>query len=321
MQPFPFFVGCGRSGTTLVQAIFDSHPDMAVVHESRFVAAMGRPQRRYVRDGTFDTASFAADLLQSRNFPHLELSPEEVRQVLEPPGPVSFADAVRRVFALYANRHGDKARYGDKTPHYVGHIPMLAGLFPEGRFVHVIRDGRSVTLSYLARERGPKDVAANAFNWRAQVRRGRAAGAKLGPTRYREVRYEDLVEDPETSVRALCKFLELPFDDRMLRYYDRADEVVAPIRNPERFEHLFRPPTKGLRDWRAEMSGDDVALFEAIAGDLLVELGYERTTTASSSSVGIGAVPRRWLRWQQQRAAFGTQQLRRRLRRSRSNPA
>ena len=59
--PFPFFVGCGRSGTTLLRAMFDSHSQMAVPPESWFVTAMARRRRRYVRADRLDHDRFLAE--------------------------------------------------------------------------------------------------------------------------------------------------------------------------------------------------------------------------------------------------------------------
>jgi hypothetical protein len=92
------------------------------------------------------------------------------------------------------------------------------------------------------------------------------------PGLYREVRYEALVADPETELRALCTFLEIEYDDAMARYHEgrgrNKHELSA--------KKAWLPPTVGLRNWRAQMAEADVAQFEAAAGDALVELGYER---------------------------------------------
>ena len=174
------------------------------------------------------------------------------------------------IYAAYAARRG-KSRTGDKTPSYVMHLDLLGGLFPEARFVHVIRDGRDSTLSYLDASFGPTTVAEGALYWRRFVARGRQTGRALGPARYLEIRYERLVAEPEAELRAVCSFLDLPFDDAMLRYPERAAELVGKVHH-----NLARAPTAGMRDWKREMAPADVAVFEALAGDLLGELGYER---------------------------------------------
>ena len=72
----------------------------------------------------------------------------------------------------------------------------------------------------------------------------------------------------------MCAFLELEFRDEMLRP-ENAEMLVPPGERPHH-ANLALPVTPGLRDWRREMPATDVALVEAVAGDLLSELGYER---------------------------------------------
>lgn len=146
---FPFFVGCGRSGTTLLRRIFTSHPALAVPYESHFIVPMCditvRP--RYETPQGFATDNFISDLLAQPAIRRWQLPEEELRAALFE-HPCDCADAIRRVFALYAYRQG-KPRYGDKTAVYVLSIAVLAHVFPEARFVHIIRDGRDVALSWL----------------------------------------------------------------------------------------------------------------------------------------------------------------------------
>jgi hypothetical protein len=215
------------------------------------------------------------------------------------PAPDALAEAIRRIYASYASRRG-KPRYGDKTPNQVVHIHLLARTLPEARFVHVIRDGRDSTLSYLDADFGPSTVAEAAVYWRRFVEAGRRAGRELGHGRYREVRYEELVAAPERELRALSGFCGLAYDEAMLDYPERADELVGKVHH-----NLALAPTSGMRDWRRDMSRADVALFEALAGDLLDELGYERAFPRTALSDRIRA-RRAWFGIQASRIARRT---------------
>ncbi len=276
---FPFIVGRGRSGTTLVRSMLTAHPEMAIPYESHFPVTMALAGSRYEdEDGdTLDVPRFLTDLLGNWAFKRWDLPKEKVVATFSTESPEDLPDALRLVYRTYAEHHG-KYRFGEKTPSFVLHIPLLARLFPESRFVHVIRDGRDVALSYLRGGWGPKDVEEAAIYWRRFVERGRRDGAKLEPGRYLEVRYEDLLDDPEHHARTLCSFVDLDFDDRMLRYFESPDVVPGGLRRHLELAHqnLKNPPTKGMRDWRREMPRADIAVFEALAGDLLSTLGYER---------------------------------------------
>ncbi|HSH59755.1 MAG TPA: sulfotransferase [Acidimicrobiales bacterium] len=310
--PMPIFVGCGRSGTTLIRAMFDSHSKLAVSHHAQFIVAMGRRRESYEAQEGFRTDRFLTDLFASHRFPLLLLEEAVVRDELREP-PSSYPEAVRRVLALYARQKG-KSRYGDKTPGHVLRIALLGDLFPEARFVHIVRDGRNSWLGYRDRGFGPSTLPDAAFNWKRRVSRGRAAGLTLGAERYREVRYEDLVEHPAQTLAPLCRFLDLEFEEDMLRYYERAESVLAGMGAAGRvaFEGVAQRPTAGLRDWRNTLSSEELALFDAIAGDLLVELGYEPAGSAVSPSVKL-EFGKAWLGWQRRRAGFQLKAAGRRL--------
>ena len=277
--------------------IFDSHPELAVAHEPRFLATMTPKQSSYEQGGSFDMDRFLTDLYAVSNFSRLGIPKDDLRASLADGAVSTFPDAVRVVFDHYASSRG-KNRYGDKTPLYITFIEPIARLLPETRFVHLVRDGRDVTLAYLERDKGPGDIAEAAFHWRLRVTRGHEAGMALGPERYQEYRYEDLIDDPEGVVRRICDFLDLDFDPVMLDYQENSARFLAEAKNPGDHQHLTMAPTKGLIDWRTSMSPDDLALFEAIAGDALQELGYEQ---ASSRRLSPLVVRWQWLRWQTRR--------------------
>jgi hypothetical protein len=274
VTPFPFVVGCPRSGTTLLRAMLDSHPDLAVPGESYFIVELApkfakKPLRR------FNVRRFADAVVAHPRFVHWELPADDVRRALTAHQPRDYAAAMRVVYDTYARAHG-KSRYGDKTPNYVLDLPLLARLFPEGRFLHVVRDGRDVALSVTSIEGwGPSKIDGAARYWVRHVEAGRSAGAVLGHQRYREVRYDDLVDEPEATLRDVCTFFDVTFDPAMVDYPGRFDELVSSNMQPEIHERLRRPPTKGLRSWRDEMPPTDVAAFEAIAGPLLAQCGFD----------------------------------------------
>jgi hypothetical protein len=276
LRVFPFFVGCGRSGTTMVRAIFSSHPELAIPPESHFLARMVRHQDRYRTDNGFPEERFLGDLYAGPWLSRWGISREDIRRAVFATPPDGLADAVRRLFAMYARLSG-KPLYGDKTPRYVLDLPQLARLFPEARFIHIIRDGRDVTLSLMEKDWGANNAVEGAVIWSRSVRAGREAARELGPARYREISYEGLIDDPETVVRSVCEFIELPFDPDMLRYYERPRPPMPGQGGGGRKKdgRLRLPPTKGLRDWRSQMPERDVAAFEMVAGPLLQDLGYE----------------------------------------------
>jgi Sulfotransferase family len=276
-SPFPFFVGCGRSGTTLIRVMFDAHPMMAIPSGTGLIKRLAEDRALYERPDGFDVERFGAEEVVSGRFSSWGLGPEDLRASLADPRPVDLPDAVRRVYATFAATQR-KPRYGNKSHGYVLAIPLIASVFPEARFVHIVRDGRNVALSLMEVPFGPSRIEAAARFWRRRVHQGRSDGRQLGPSRYREVRYEDLVADPAGVLPTLCEFLDLPFDPSMLRYYEKQARVAHTLKYPEIHRNLAEPPKPNVRDWRNVLDKRDLAKFEAVAGSTLRDFGYERAS-------------------------------------------
>jgi hypothetical protein len=276
-----FVVGSARSGTTLLRMILNAHPQIAVPPESRFVVELWRGEQEVDVDG------FLRALAGHRRWATWDLPIDAVKRELDGRARAAYDEAIEAAYRAYARaRH--KTKWGDKTPRYIEHIPLLGSLFPRARFVHQVRDGRNVALSYADVPFGPKTVAGAAELWAARVSRGRAAGRSLGAQRYLELHYEDLVTDPEPQLRALCRFLDVDFDPAMVSYTETS-KGEALSRHARYNPHVTRPPIPGVRSWEQEMSVHEVEIFEAVAGDVLSEFGYPRRFPAPGTRARLTA--------------------------------
>jgi Sulfotransferase family len=281
MNPVVFLVGCPRSGTTLLQRLADAHPELAIVHETLWIPGFYERRVGLEPDGAV-TPALLPRLLEHRRFGQLGIGAEELGRLLEAMTPVHYGRFVGALFDRYGAGRG-KRLVGDKSPGYVRSIPVLHELWPQARFAHLIRDGRDVCLSAIGWAKADRvfadlgtwpdePVLTAALWWERSVRLGREAGRALPGGLYHEIRYERLVRDPEAECRALCTFLGVDFDAAMLRFHEGRTRPTPGLSS----KRQWLPPTAGLRDWRTEMDGREVDRFEAAAGGLLDELGYER---------------------------------------------
>ncbi len=284
--PVPFVIGVNRSGTTLLRMMLDSHPELAVPPETHFIPALHDHLKALGEARSDDVADF---LVAHRRWGDFGISEQDLRKRLgEAPG-TEPAHVLRSFYGLYAETQG-KERYGDKTPGYVKQMKVVELCLPEARFVHLIRDGRDVALSRDERIQAEElSVERLAKIWKRRIRRARRRSTQI--KHYLEVRYEDLVTDPEDVLREICAFAKIEYDPAMLRYHERSGERLREIARdlPEEEGGTLRPATERLSAhsrvteaprqdriavWRREMPPEDVARFEGIAGDLLEELGY-----------------------------------------------
>jgi hypothetical protein len=287
MNPIVFIVGCPRSGTTLLQRLVDSHPRIAIVPEVEWIPRRYQNREGLTPDGLM-TPQFAKILRSFGRYSSLPISQEELRDLLAQHPPLSYSKFISLLFDRYGKARG-KELVGNKTVDHARNIATLHELWPEAKFVHLVRDGRDVCLSALSWRRADSlasrfstwsrdPVSTAALWWEWHVRLAREAGRPLGSTLYHEIRYESLVDQPAAECRSLCEFLQLPFQEEMLRFHEKR-AVSGPGLDAK---HQWLPPTRGLRDWRKQMSQEEIERFEAAAGELLDELGYERRLRAPS---------------------------------------
>lgn len=280
-----FVGGAPRSGTTLLQNMLDSHPDIFGGPEFIHIEALMRLRRQFLATDRYEwTREFysaaEADAVFSRMILDLLLPAADQRQA--------------RLIS-------------EKTPVNVLVFEDLLELFSEARCINVIRDPRAVVASMLragAKSRGtaaerdaPKDAAVRAFTTDVSeailyVQRSYRAGfaaARAYPDRCLTVRYEDLVRNPAAVSQRLCAFLDLPWSEAMIR---PADTIHAGERQmTEGFGNLFydtssfrrNPDASKLEAWRTSLSPLDQALVaHRFAGfEYADDLGYDLTPSAS----------------------------------------
>lgn len=284
-----FVVGVNGSGTTMLADALGHHPGLYMLpRETRVLPALLR--RHGGPTAALDAAQCRAlvdELGRSKAFWRENGDRPVLLADAEIAGVRSVAGAVAAVYRHMARREG-KQRWGDKTPMYVQHLPLLAQAFPQARFVHVLRDGRDCAQSF--HRRWGLSPLRSVWRWKKAVAVGRAQGLALGPGRYFEVKYEDLTGDPEPWMRRICDFLDLPFSPEVLksrmRYFDPASSQASAgtmVRNSER--------------WRTYFDAGVVARLEAVAGRMLHEAGYAVQVAGDAEPPRWRLAALKWMDW------------------------
>jgi len=246
-----FVVGARRSGTYWLQRILASHPRVSGVPSETYLFAEGvAPLLGRLHGG-------------ARSSPQVGVVHAERPAVID--GVRGLCDTVLGPYL----QPGDRFLV-ERTPDHVRHMALISEVYPGARFIHIIRDGRDVARSLLAKPWGPDSVEAAASEWRDSVRAGRAQAPP--PARYRELRYEDLLARPGASIRSLFDWLGLGVDDSVI------EQALGEARTPLSVD-ATRPATESEK-WRQVFGPRELAAFERAAGDLRVELGYEAASPA-----------------------------------------
>jgi hypothetical protein len=199
----------------------------------------------------------------------------------------SYSAAAAAIYGAYAASVGRAgARWGDKNNFHTHHVAAIHEIFPEALFLHLVRDGRDVAVSYrgLARRqldgpyapRLPLEIGAIASQWSEGFRVASAALSRLNPGAVALVRFEDLVTDPEHTLTRVCAFIGEKFESSMLSFHQRNRELNL---EPPSFlawkQRSLEPPDPELVGvHRRELTPAELDAFEAVAAAELRQAGY-----------------------------------------------
>ncbi|MEZ0174980.1 MAG: sulfotransferase [Candidatus Reddybacter sp.] len=282
-----FIVGAPRSGTTLLQYMLRSHPDISIpTAESHFFIPLLKQEseygdlhkldniRRVLQRMYQQSASFLDTDLHGITFDIEILSNQLHAQQFD-----SMAQLIAGLFEL--NAKGENARrWGDKTPYYVLHMKRLLEQFPDAQFIHLIRDGRDCALSMFEREHDFRvyNTFFAAKYWEIYVEIGQKMGLEIGSENYHEIRYEDLLDNPQTVMKGVCGFLNEEYNDVLVNFNKSGEAGKTPL--------LQQPIQKqNQAKWRTQMTAAQIAVFESAVTGTLRNCNYPLTTNAQALSL------------------------------------
>lgn len=252
--------GCGRSGTTVLRMILDSHP-----------AICCGPESNVFRRSTLDPDELALKF---------DLDPGQVRAIHESAG---SRPAFIEAFAALCMERAGKRRWAEKTPRNIRRLDVIFRYFPRTRFIHMLRDGRDVACSLRTHPRHKvvngdlvpldtwKPIAGCARRWREDIERSRPYWSD---PRFLTLRYEELVREPRPVLERLMAFVGEGWDDRLLEHAGTGSpfrKVTTFAQNPEALQPVN---TRAVSRWERDLDAKDRRIFKRIAGKLLIELGY-----------------------------------------------
>jgi hypothetical protein len=267
-----FVVGCPRSGTTVLYhmllsaggfAVYRSESNVFNLLVPRFGGMRSRSDRQALMDAWLNSLLFRVSGLNSAEITRLVL--EECHD---------GGDFLRIVMGEVARSQGVN-RWADCTPEHILSMKEIKRQIPDAIFIHIIRDGRDVALSYakqgwaypLPWDQG-KQLSVAGLYWKWIVGRGRAIGRSLGMD-YREVRFEQLVSHPRETLSELGKFIDHELD------YDRIQQAgIGSVSTPNSSFGVEGGHFDPVARWKTKMATKEIQDFEALVGDRLEELGY-----------------------------------------------
>lgn len=277
---FVFIGGAQRSGTTLLGSLLGAHSSCLCIPESQFKTDVYEHWRRIDHDAGIRAAF---DLIRS----HVRFKYWGLHMGSDmPQGITSYQELFLWLIRQYGEKTG-KAKADiciDHTPLNIKYAEVLFQLFPDAKMIHLVRDGRAVAASIMPLDWGPNTIDRAALSWVKKIGRGLAAEATFGMRRVLRVRYEDLVTEPEKTLRTICAFIDIPYETAM----SKGGGYLIPVYTAGQHELVGKGPvTARVEAWKRSLSRRQIEIFESIAGDILIALGYVPLLGTKASGVTL----------------------------------
>jgi len=269
MQGPIFIVGMPRSGTKLLRGLLNGHSQIFIpLNETEFLPAW---IRRWASFGNLSNRhTFMEFYQQFVDTFYFQNRMAEHGEQIRPDvwynrcaGDFSIANVFEQLI-----RHDAEvpvgAIWGDKSPSYLKHMDDIRAIYPQAKFIHLIRDARDYVLS-LEKAFGKNKLRA-AQRWNDAMLLAKVQGERLG-TDFIEVRYEDLVDEPQIQAKRLCEFIGVPFEGSMVRL-NRATENLGDTKGSTQIV------SGNYGKYQTQMNGAELERVESYCAEGLRLVGY-----------------------------------------------
>lgn len=287
-----FIVGANRSGTTLLRLILNAHSRIAIPEEFIYfnsklagISIQRWRDPQLTRSGYRD---FVRGFLHGAQEAIIPLRPEQLERLIIADSAVDLRRPYQLALESWAHHFG-KVRWGEKTPGNLFYADIILEMFPDSRFIYLMRDPRAGVHSMMRTHIFSDDVAINALNRRKYNEDGLLFLERHVPSDQRLLlRYEDLVSEPESSVRKICDFVGEPFEPEMLRFHETAERFMKARAAAEFNQAATNPITdRSMHAWRTQLRAREIAVVEIICRRSMRRFGYARETRFRGPRVAL----------------------------------
>jgi protein-tyrosine sulfotransferase len=272
-QPL-LMVSAGRSGTTLLRSMLVTGGQIAIPPETQVVHLAARKFVSCQHLGWPDLARLIVALFESHRLFHIwdtDLRSAYQQAMQLDRSERSLARIIDMIFACYANQHFPEASiWGDQSPIHTFFLPWVTSIFPRAKYLHIVRDGRDVISSFVARGDNLEEAT---YRWLEAVRRALHLGKRLAPDQWSEIQYEQLVSRPVESLKMISRFVGIDYTPCMLDFW-QAPTTVEPTYHSHH-SNLTKPVfTDSIGKWRERLSPSQQSYVQDKTSGLLERLGY-----------------------------------------------
>jgi hypothetical protein len=259
-----FVIGSTRSGTTMLVRLIRKYFHINFGPETQFIVRYYNCLQAYGDLSIVSNFSrLAEDISRERFFKRAYRNFNyvfDIGKLKQSSVDKTYSALLSYIFSQFAEQQ-NMVRWGDKTPAYSHDLPVLNKLFPNAKYIHIIRDGRDVALSQFNIHFGPKNAFTAAKEWKNIGYKVNAFSEQIEDDRFIEFRYEDILTDPIPFFSQLIPFLSID---------DSEGKVLATIKS-----NINIDLRKGnFYKWKKQFSDQQKEIFEREAGDVLKKYNY-----------------------------------------------
>jgi len=295
--PFFFIIGRPRSGTYLLRNMFDAHPNVIIPTEGPVIANLYPKYGKKSFWTEKDITRFLADVIRHKDVQKWPLNKAGLeKSLLQCTGKCTFQTLIKKVYLHFNSAFAkeDILLLGDKNPVYSTNTNKILKAFPDARFIHLTRDYRDNLVSIRKVDFEAPYTPLIAYRWKHSAKLLLSLKEKQ-PGQFYTLRYEDLVREPENSLQEVCQFLQIPFKDSMLTFYEKQPAAFAkhPDKEVKKYHQSLTSPvnTKKIGVWKNSLPEKDIKTADAVVGKFAELSDYERKYRQTGFKTKIASLP------------------------------
>ncbi len=267
-----FILGTQRSGTTLLRLILNSHSKIAIPKESVFLCPLLKKKylnffftKNFLKSfGEYNSAISVFKSLYDGYYRDYFSQPFKYEKV-------TLRDLIDDIFTSFSIKEG-KSIWGNKTTSFFSKIDLLHNLFPEAKFIHIVRDGRDVFDSRRRFDSKLTNVAVCAIDWKYKLNCIEKSFKKISSKNKIVIRYEDLLDNPEKTLKSICSLLEIDYETSMLNFNITSQRYAATNHS----KLISKPLDKNNKyKWKNNLNNQEIKIFNLLAKNKIIKYNYE----------------------------------------------
>ena len=275
-----FILGNPRSGTTLLRLILNNHSLIGVPPESGFLQWWYKKYYNWSENDTNNDTKvnlFLDDILSSKKIEDWQLNKDKLKTFILSKTPKNYKELITSIYKFYTN---NKLLIGDKNNYYINHLDELNLICPNVKYIHLVRDGRDVACSYKNINKLnpnlkylPKvssDIVAIASEWNNNITKIENFIKNHDSI---TIRYEDLISQPIDTLKKVCDFLDVIYEEDMLNYYQNNDEPLSTLHWKGKTKETI--DEKNKKKYLSLLSFEEISEFNRITYDTLKRFKYD----------------------------------------------